>query len=130
MAEMTKTTMDVYLPEVWSALPSITYRQTQLIWPLLDHRWEPEVVGQGDTINVANFTQNTRSNVAKRSTFGTGASITFVATTEVQTQIVVNQMAIDPHRMPVEMSVQTMPMYKTLLLEGIGQALAQQMDYD
>jgi len=131
MADMTGTTMATFLPEVWSTLPTITYRQTQIIWPLLDHRWEPEIgVGQGDTVNVGNFTQNTRSNVNARSTFGTGASVTFTATTESQTQIVVNKMAIDAHRMPVEMSVQTMPMYKTLLLEGIGQSLAQYMDYD
>ncbi len=131
MADMTKTTMATYLPEVWSSLATVTYRQTTIIWPLMDHRWEPEIgVGRGDTVNIPQFTQNVRTDVTKRSTFGTAASLTFVANSENQTQLVVDQMAYDAHRIPVEMSVQNQPIYNTLLMEGIGQAIAQQMDYD
>ncbi len=131
MADMTKTTMSTYLAEVWSMLATITYRQTMLIWPQMDHRWEPEIgVGMGDTVNIPQFTQNVRSDVSKRSTFGTGASLTFVANTENQTQLLVNQMAIQAHREPVEMAAQKMPIYNTLLAQGIGQALGQQMDFD
>lgn len=131
MADMTATTMATYLAEVWSTLATITYRQTVIIWPLMDSRWQPELgVGRGDTVNIPNFTQNTRSNVTKRSTFGTAASLTFTATTESQTQLVVDKMAYQAHRIPVEMSVQQMPVYNTLLSEGIGEALGQQMDYD
>lgn len=131
MADMTATSMATYLPEVWSTLATITYRQETVLVPLMDHRWEPEIgVGQGDTVNIPNFTQNTRTNVTKRSTFGTAAAITFTATQENQTQLAVNTMAYTAHRIPVEMSVQQMPMYNTLLAEGSGQAIAQQIDYD
>ena len=131
MADMTATTMATYLPEVWSALATVTYRQAVIIVPLLDHRWQPEIgVGVGDTVNIPNFTQNTRSNVTARSTFGTAAALTFTATTETQTQLAVNAMAYVAHRIPVEMSVQQMPNYNPMLVGGIGEALAQKMDYD
>jgi len=131
MADMTATTMATYLPEVWSELATVTYRSNTVIVPLLDHRWEPEIgVGKGDTVNIPGFTQNQRSDVTARSTFGTGASLTWNANTESQTQLVVDKMAIDAYRMPVEMSLQTMSNYDTLLTEGIGQALALYVDYD
>lgn len=131
MADMIANTMATYLPQVWSNLATITYRQKQMIWAKMDSRWQPEIgVGRGDTVLIPNFTQNTRSNVTKRSTFGTGASLNFVANTESQTPLLVNKMAYQAHRIPVELSAQTMPLYNTLLSEGIGQALAQQMDYD
>ncbi len=130
MADMTKTTMQTYLPEVWSNVATITDRMASITWPLMDHTWEPEIgVGVGDTVNIPNFTQNVRTDVTTRSTFGTGAALTFVANTESQTQLVVNQMTFQAHRMPVEMSVQNMPIYNTLLSQGIGQAIAQQRDF-
>ena len=131
MADMTETTMATYLPEVWSKIASVTYRSNTVIVPLLDHRWEPATgVGMGDTVNIPGFTQNQASDVATRSTFGTGASLTFNATTESQTQLVINKMQIDAYRMPVEMSLQAMTNYNTLLVEGIGQALALKVDSD
>ena len=131
MADMTATTMATFLPEVWSRLPSVTYRSNTVLDPLLDHRWEPELgVGMGDTVNIPNFTQNARTDVTKRTTFGTGASLTFNANTELQTQLKVDHMVYDAFRMPVEMSVQRMATYETLLNEGIGEALAQYVDYD
>jgi|TARA_Y100000310_G_scaffold340919_1_gene438341 hypothetical protein len=130
MADMTATTMATYLPEVWSTLATIASRQQRILWNLLDLRWQPEIgVGRGDTVNIASFSQNTRSDVTNRSVFGTGASLNFTANTESQVQLVVNQMAYQAHRMPVEMSAQSMPMYNNLLAEGIGSALSQQMDY-
>ena len=127
MADMTATTMATYLPEQWSSLASITYRSNTVLPPLMDRRWEPEIgVGRGDTVNIPNFTQNTGAN--KRSTFGTGASLTFDAVTESQTQLVVNQMAYKAFRVPAEMGVQAISTYVPLLTEGIGQAVALKVD--
>ena len=127
MADMTGTTMVTWLPEQWSELATITYRTNVVLPNLMDRRWEPEVgVGRGDTVNIPNFTQNTSA--TKRSTFGTGASLTFDAVTESQTQLVVNQMAYKAFRMPVEMAVQTMPSYVSLLTDGIGEACAIKID--
>ncbi len=102
-----------------------------VIEPLLDHTWEPEAgVGMGDTINIAGFTQNQRSDVTKRSTFGTAAAPTWKAATEDQTPLLINQMPIDAHRIPIEMSLQAMPGYEAKLIDGIGQAIALFVDYD
>lgn len=129
MADMTKSTMDKWLPEVWSKLATITYRSNTVLVPLLDHRWEPELgVGSGDTVNIPGFTQNQASDVTTRSTFGTAASLSWNANTESQVQLKVNRMEIDAYRMPVEMSLQAMTNYDTLLTEGIGQALALKVD--
>jgi hypothetical protein len=129
MADMTGTTMASWLPEQWSELATITYRSNTVLWDLIDRRWEPEVgVGRGDTVNIPGFTQNTSA--TKRSTFGTGASITFDAVTESQVQLVVNTMAYKAFRIPAEMSVQSMPKYVDLLTNGIGQAVALQADSD
>ena len=127
MADMTGTTMATWLPEQWSELATITYRTNVVLPNLMDRRWEPEVgVGRGDTVNIPNFTQNTSA--TKRSTFGTGASLTFDAVTESQTQLVVNQMAYKAFRIPVELAVQTMPSYVSLLTDGIGEACAITID--
>ena len=127
MADMTGTTMATYLPEQWSTLASITYRSNVVLPDRMDRRWEPEIgVGQGDTVNVPNFSQNTSAN--KRSTFGTGASLTFDSVTESQTQISINQMAYKAFRMPAEMNVQKMSIYEPLLTAGIGQACALKVD--
>ena len=127
MADMTATTMATYLPEQWSTLASITYRSNVILPDLMDRRWEPEIgVGDGDTVNIPNFSQN--SSATKRSTFGTGASLTFTAVQEAQTQLAVNQMAYKAYRMPVEMNVQTAAIYEPLLTDGIGQAIALQVD--
>ena len=131
MADMTAVTMATYLPVVYSALATITYRANNVTWPLLDHSWEPEIgVGRGSTVDIASFTQNARTDAVKRTTFGTGATLTFNANTEAQVQLVVNTMVYDAYRMPVEMVVQKMPNYDTLLAEGIGTALAGYVDYD
>lgn len=131
MADMTGTTMATYLPEQWSAMASVTYRTNTVNVPLLDHRWEPELgVGRGDTVNIPAFTQNARTDVNERGTFGTGAALTFNANTESQIQLVVDTMIYDAYRYPVEMNVQKMAVYDSLLTEGIGQALAQYIDYD
>ena len=127
MADMTATTMATYLQEQWSTLASITYRSNVVLANLMDRRWEPEIgVGRGDTVNVPNFTQNTGAN--KRSTFGTGATITFDSVTEAQTQLLIDQMAYKAFRMPVEMSAQTMSVYTPLLTNGIGEAIALKVD--
>ena len=127
MADMTGTTMATWLPEQWSELATITYRTNVVLPNLMDRRWEPEVgVGRGDTVNIPNFTQNTDAN--KRSTFGTGATLDFDAVQESQTQLVVNQMAYKAFRMPVELAVQTMPSYVSLLTDGIGEACAITID--
>jgi hypothetical protein len=129
MADMTKTTMATYLPEVWSRLATITYRATAILAPLMDRRWEPEIsVGRGDTVQIPNFSQNTTA--TKRSTFGTGASLTFDAVTESQTSLLVDTMAYKAFRVPAEMSVQVMATYVPLLINGIGQAVALQIDSD
>jgi len=131
MADMTATTMATYLQEVWSPIATITYRSLAILPPLMDRRWESEIgVGAGDTVNIPNFTQNARTNVTKRSTFGTGATVSFVATTEAQTQLLINQMAYYAFRLPFEMSVQTMQKYLTLLEDAAPQAIARQVDYE
>ena len=123
MADMTGTTMATYLPEVWSRLATITYRSNVALWPLLDHRWEPELgVGMGDTVNIPGFSQNTGANV--ESTFGTGGTVTFDAVTEAQIQLVVNTLAYKAFRMPYSMTVQAMSVYQPLLTKGIGEAVA------
>lgn len=127
MANMTGSTMGTWLPEQWSELATITYRTNVVLPNLMDRRWEPEVgVGRGDTVNIPNFTQNT--DATKRSTFGTGATLTFDAVQESQTQLVVNQMAYKAFRIPVELAVQTMPSYVSLLTDGIGEACAITID--
>jgi len=123
--------MATYLAEVWSALATITYRSKAILPPLMDRRWEPEIgVGKGDTVNIPNFTQNARTNVTKRSTFGTGATVTFAANTESQTQLVVNQMAYYAFRVPFEMSVQAMNTYLKALESAAPEAIARQVDYE
>ena len=127
MADMTATTMATYLPEQWSELVSVTYRSNVVLPGLMDRRWEPEIgVGEGDTVNVPTFTQNTSA--SKRSTFGTGASLTFDAVQETQTQILIDQMAYKAFRMPVEMSLQKMKVYLPLLVSGVSEAIALKVD--
>tara|TARA_Y100000034_G_scaffold13043_1_gene13705 strand:- start:530 stop:1399 length:870 start_codon:yes stop_codon:yes gene_type:complete len=127
MADMTATTLATYLAEVWSQLVTITYRSNVVLPNLMDRRWEPEIsVGRGDTVNIPNFTR--RSGANKRSTFGTGASLTFTATTESQTQLQIDQMAYEAFRMPVEMSVQKMGVYEPLLTEDIARGIILQVD--
>ena len=133
MADMTGTTMATYLPEQWSSTATITYRSNTVLVPLLDHRWEPEAgVGRGDTVNIPSFSQNASPNNrgAGTGTFGTGASITFDAVTESQVQLAINRLYYKAFRMPVEMSAQTMSGYVPLLTDGIGQAIALQIDSD
>ena len=135
MANMTGTTMATWLPEQWSQLATITYRSNTVIWPLLDRRWEPELpAGRGDTVNIPSFSQNTsatgRGSNVSSTTFGTGAALTFDAVTENQVQLVVNQLAYKAFRIPVEVAIQTMPNYVSLLTDGIGEAIALKMDSD
>lgn len=127
MANMTATTMATYLPEVWSRTATVTYRAKTIFRDLMDRRWEPQLgVGMGDTVNIPAFSQN--SGASTRSTFGTAAALTFTANTESQVQLVVNRMAYYGYARPYEMGVQAMPEYERLLQEGIGQALALEMD--
>lgn len=129
MADMTGTSMATYLPEVWSKVALVTQRANTVLWDLVDHRWEPELgVGRGDTVFVPNFSQN--ATPTKRTTFGTGAAITFDAVQEAQTSILVNVMAYKAFRLPVELSTQAMSIYVPLLLDGIGMAIALQKDTD
>jgi len=129
MADMTGTTMASWLPEQWSELATITYRSNTVLWDLIDRRWEPEVgVGRGDTVNIPGFTQNTSA--TKRSTFGTGAAITFDSVQEAQVKLLVDTMAYKAFKIPAELSVQTLPKYVDLLTNGIGQAVALQADSD
>jgi hypothetical protein len=126
MADMTATTMATYLPEKWSHKASITYRSNTILTGLMDRRWEPELVEDGDTVNIPSFSQNTSA--TKRSTFGTGASLTFDAVTESQTQLLVNQMAYKAFRYPGELGPQKLAVYEPLLTEGIGMAIALKVD--
>jgi len=129
--DMTATTMATWLPEVWSSLADVSYHTNVVLPDLMDRRWEPEIgVGKGDTVNVPQFTQKGRSYVNKRSTFGTGASLTFNYVTENQTQILIDQMAIYAFRMPVEMSAQKMAKYEQLLTDAAGPSIAEQVDYE
>jgi hypothetical protein len=77
---------------------------------------------------IPSFTQNAAAR--PRSTFGTGAALTFDAVTEAQVPLIVNQLAYKAFRMPVEMAIQTMPNYVSLLTDGIGEAIALKMDAD
>ena len=129
--DMTATTMASWLPEVWSSKADISYHTNVILPDLMDRRWEPEIgVGKGDTVNVPQFTQKGRAFVNKRSTFGTGASLTFNYVSEGQTQIAINQMAIYAFRMPVEMSAQKMAGYEQLLTDAAGPSIAEQVDYE
>lgn len=127
MADITATTLDVYLKEVWSSAASIIYSATTIFEPKMDHRWEPEIgVGAGDTVRIPNFTQATGS--SKRSTFGTGAPLTLIAPAETSTLLLVDQMAYRAFQMPVEMNVQAMSIYVPLMTDDIGRAIALQID--
>jgi len=129
--DMTATTMATWIPEVWSSTANISYLCDRVLVDLMDRRWEPEIgVGMGDTVNVPNFTQQGRSYVNKRSTFGTGASVTFNYVQESQTQIVVDQMAIYAFRLPVEMSAQAMQKYEKMIADAAGPSIAEQVDYE
>ena len=127
MADATKTTLATYLPEVWSRLVSVLYEAMVVIEPLMDHSWQPELgAGAGDIVNVPKFTESTSA--AKRSTFGTGAGLTYTAVTEGQLQIPVNQMAYKAYRFPVEMSLQVMAKYVPLLVKDISTGISAQID--
>lgn len=127
MPDMTSTTLATYLQEIWSQLATVIYSAETMLEPLMDHRWEPETgVGRGDTINIPTFTPATSSQ--KRSTFGTGAGLTFTAVTESQVQLLVDQMAYQAFQLPVEMSLQTMTTYVPALTADIGGAIAQQIE--
>ncbi len=130
---MTATTTATWLREVWSTKPTITYRAETVLVPLMDHTWEPELgVGQGDTVNIPGFSQNASPNNrgAGSGTFGTGASVTFDAVTESQTQLVVNRFYYKAFRIPAEVNAQVMPSYIPLLLSGHGTAISVQVDAD
>lgn len=125
MAVMTATTMATWLPEKWSARATVTYRSNTVLESLVDRGWEPELgAGMGDTVNIPGFSQN--SGAVARSTFGTVASLDteLIATTETQTQIVVNKMGIYGYELGVETKLQAMPGYFEHLNKGIGTALA------
>ncbi|MBM3945276.1 MAG: hypothetical protein FJ317_07310 [SAR202 cluster bacterium] len=127
MADFTQTVMDAYIPQVWSKKATITYRSNVVLANLCDRRWEPEIsVGKGDRVNIPNFSQN--SAAKKRSTFGTGAAVTFDAVDEALTTFQVDQFAYKAFRVPAELSVQAMAMYEPLLVRGIGEAIALQID--
>ena len=127
MTVFNATTMATYLPEQWSSLATVTYRSNIVLPDLMDRRWEPELgVGRGSTVNIPTFSQN--DTAIARSTFGTGAALTFDAVQEAQVQVVVNKMAYKAFRMPAEMSVQAMSIYVPLLTEGIGMACALYVD--
>jgi hypothetical protein len=135
MANISGSTMATFLPEQWSSLASVTYRSNTVIVPLLDHRWEPEIgVGRGDTVNIPTFeTNDSATNIvgAGRSSFGhSNAGLTFDATATGQKQLVINKMAYKGFSMPVEMALQSMPNYITLLTDGIGKALALYTDFE
>ena len=121
MADMTATTMATWVPAVLSKSATMTYRTECVLAPKMDRRWEPELgVGRGNIINIPGFTQNTTATA--RSTFGTGAAVTFDAVTEGQTQLQVNKMAYKAFRVPCEMAPQAMALYFQELTKGIGQA--------
>lgn len=127
MADLTATTLATYLQEVWSQLATTVYAGSTMLETMMDHRWEPETgVGRGDTINIPTFTQSTSSD--KRTTFGTGAALTFTAVTEAQVQLLVDQMAYRAFQIPVEMSLQTMATYVPALTSDIGMAISQQVE--
>ena len=128
MADFTATTAATWLPEKWSPLATITERSNTPLWDTFDHRWEPEVVGGGDTVNIPGFSQNASAN--KRSTFGTAAALSFEAVTEAQSQLLINQMAYKGYRLPVELNPQVIANYTPLLVNGIGTAIALQKDTD
>ncbi len=129
--DMNATTMQTWVPEVWSSLANLSYHTAVVLPALMDRRWEPELgVGKGDTVNIPQFTQKGRAFVNKRSTFGTGASLTFNYVAESQDQLVANQMAIYAFRMPVEMSAQKMAKYEQLLTDAAGPSIAEQVDYE
>ncbi len=131
MADMTSTTMASWTPEVWSRKATVTYRSNTVLVPLLDHTWEPELgVFRGDIVNIPHFAQNDRSDVNARSTFGTGASVTFTADTESQTQLAVDKMGIYAWRQPVEAHLQALPQYENYLTNAAGQALGLYADYE
>ena len=134
MADMTATTLDKHLKEVWSDVMYVEFRTNTVIVPLLDHTWEKELqIGSGDTVHIPNFTQNAKADATIRGsagsgTFGTGASITWTASTDTAIDLVVNQLCYTANRMPVEMAVQTRPAYMSQLAAGMGQALAAKID--
>ena len=132
-ADMTSTTLASWTPEVWSAKALVTYRSNTVLEPLMDHSWESELgQGRGDTVNVGGFTQNNaaKNRGAGTGTFGTGATVTFDAVTEGQTQIAVNRFYYKANRAPVEAEAQVLPQYMSLLAAGRGQAIALQVDED
>ena len=134
MADMTKTTLDKHLKEVWSDIMYVEFRTNTVIIPLLDHTWEPELQeGSGDQVNIANFTQNAGADATVRGsagsgTFGTGAAITWTANTDTQVTLAVNQLCYTAYRMPVEMAVQTRPAFMSQMTTGMAQALAIKID--
>ena len=132
-ADMTSTTLANVTPEVWSAKANVTYRAKTVLVPLMDHSWENELgVGRGDIVNVYGFTQNNSPNNrgAGTGTFGTGATTTFDAVTEGQTQIAVNRLYYKAHRKPVEAQAQVMPGYWSKIIDGEGEAIQLQIDAD
>ena len=130
---MTGTTLATYLAEVWSPKVSVTYRSATILRPMLDSRWQGYLgLCMGYTVNVPGFTQNTGASNrgAGSGTFGTGASLTFTANTEAQTQVVVNRFYYMADRKPLELTGQVMPVLNPMLAAGRGQAIALQVDAD
>lgn len=129
-ADMTGTTMATWIPETWSIKPTVTYRSNTVLAPLMNHQWESEL--RGDTVNIPGFTQNNaaRNRGAGTGTFGTGATLTFDASTEAQLQLVVNRFYYKAFRQPLELVPQQMGGYLTMLIAGQGSALALQVDAD
>ena len=105
MADMTLVTMAAYIFQVYSRLPTITYRSNTVSTMFLDRRWEPELgAGVGKAVIIPGFTQNNsaKNRGAGTGTFGTGAAITFDAATESTVTLTVNRFYYKADRQPVE----------------------------
>lgn len=126
MPDITGTTAATYLPEKWSKVATVTYGHNVIIEPLMDHTWERDGMGGGDTVFIPGFTESTSAN--KRTTFGTGAAVTFTATTEAQTTFNLNQFAYLSFRLPVELSPQIYADYLGKLVRDIPMGIAAQID--
>lgn len=77
---ITRTTADVFIPEIWSGLAVVERENALVMVPLVDRRFEAELT-IGDTLHVPSL-----SNLGSARTKSAVTAITFVTVTETNTQ--------------------------------------------
>lgn len=85
MPTMTPTTGAVFIPEVWAKDIQMARRNKLVMGPLVDHRYESDLMAYGDTVHITSVAEMNADQITP------GTPLTPVAPTEVEQTLVVDQ---------------------------------------